>query len=101
VVVNTVSDHIATHFSPAFDVKTLISENIDHPCREPELHCIINHKGQYLLCCDDVIGNFDLGTFPEVGLKEYWYGKRMEIEKTLINVGGRRNYSYCSTCPRI
>jgi len=98
----TMSDHIATHFSPKFDIDALIAKNINHSCVEPRIRVIINHRRQYLLCCDDVIGNFDLGTFPEISIKDYWFGeKRTKIESDLRYSGGRKNYSYCSTCPRI
>lgn len=97
----TMSDHIATHFSPKFDIDALIMRNINHPCREPAIRVIINHRRQYLLCCEDVIGNFDLGTFPELSIKDYWFGeKRTKIQSDLEQNGGRRKHSYCSTCPR-
>jgi len=95
------SDHIATHFSPAFDVKKLAEEHIDNKCDEPQVRVVINSQRQYLLCCDDVIGNFDLGTFPEVSINDYWFGdKHQQIVKDLKVNGGRRKYPYCSTCPR-
>jgi organic radical activating enzyme len=101
MVVNTMSDHIATHFSPIFDVKSLAEQHLDNPCTDPRLHCIINHRGQYLLCCDDVIGNFDLGKFPDIGIEDYWFGeKHKTILENLISAGRRRLYDYCSTCPR-
>ncbi len=71
---------------------------------EPCLHMarlIINHRGQYLLCCDDMIGHFDLGTFPETSLLDYWYGDtRGKIVAELSAEGGRKNYPYCMACPR-
>jgi len=97
----TQSDHVATHFSPAFDMKSLIEKNINHDCPEPRMRVIINHRRQYLLCCDDVVGNFDLGTFPEISIKDYWFGeKHMSIMNNLKGTGGRLNYEYCKTCPR-
>lgn len=98
----TQSDHIATHFSPAFDVKALSDTNKYLSCKdEPQTRVIINHRRQYLLCCDDVIGNFGLGTFPETSIEDFWFGeKRMKIISDLENSGGRLKYAYCSTCPR-
>jgi len=97
----TMSDHIPTHFSPKFDVEALAEKHRNKPCSEPQMHVIINHRREYLLCCDDVIGNFDLGTFPETSIRDYWFGeKNMEIMNNLKNTGGRLKYSYCSTCPR-
>lgn len=101
VEIITQSNHIATHFSPVFDVKELAEKHKNHTCPEPRIRVIINHRRQYLLCCDDVIGNFDLGTFPEISIKDCWFGeKHMSIMNTLNTAGGRLNYSYCSTCPR-
>ena len=97
----TQSDHIATHFSPSFDVEALAEQNRMKDCKEPQIRVVINHRRQYLLCCDDVIGNFDLGTFPETSIEKYWFGeKRMKIMNDLNVAGGRLKYAYCSTCPR-
>ena len=97
----TMSDHIATHFSPSFDVKKLAEAHINNRCTEPQLRVVINHQSQFLLCCDDVVGNFDLGYFPETSIKDYWFGdKHQQIVKDLMENGGRRKHPYCSTCPR-
>jgi hypothetical protein len=100
-VVNTMSEHIVTHFSPRPELQSLIEQNIGNLCMEPRLHCIINHRGQYLLCCDDMVGNFDLGRFPETSIEDYWFGdKHMSIYNTLKQQGGRKSFPYCTTCPR-
>lgn len=97
----TVTEHIPTHFSPKFDVKALAKAHGNSPCWEPQMRVIINHRRQYLLCCDDVVGNFDLGYFPDISIEEYWFGgKRVQIEEDLKQHGGRQKHSYCSTCPR-
>jgi hypothetical protein len=71
------------------------------PCSEPQIRVIINHRRQYLLCCDDVIGNFDLGTFPETSIKDFWFGEyHMKILNDLKETGGRLRHPYCATCPR-
>jgi hypothetical protein len=101
VEIITMSDHIPTHFSPAFDVKALAEKYKNRPCSEPQMRVVINHRQQYLLCCDDVIGNFDLGTFPETSIRDYWFGeKHMSIMNNLKNTGGRLLRPYCATCPR-
>ena len=98
----TQSKHVATHFSPSYPISELANAHRSHDCRLPESSLIINHRGQYLLCCDDVIGNFDLGTFPEVSLEDYWFGeKHQKIVEILGNVGGRESFPYCSSCPRV
>lgn len=97
----TMSEHIPTHFSPKFDVDKLSRMHRNNRCLEASIRVIINHRRQYLLCCDDVVGNFDLGTFPEIGIEEYWFGeKHVNIARDLMNSGGRNKHSYCVTCPR-
>lgn len=95
----TQSAHIPTHFSPAFPVDDLAKKHKDHTCQEPSMRVIINHRSEYLLCCDDVIGNFDLGRFPEVSIAEHWRQKQ-EIQKKLSVAGGRSWHPYCESCPR-
>lgn len=96
------NDHIPTHFSPKFDVVWMAEAYRNNPCAiEPQARVIINHQRKFLLCCDDVVGNFDLGYFPETSIKEYWFGeKHQTIVKDLQISGGRNKYAYCSTCPR-
>jgi len=92
--------HVATYFSPAFNLDELIQRFSPQACEQPDIRVIINHRRQYLLCCDDLIGNFDLGTFPEVGIGNYWNGKKQEIAETLSEMGGRSWHPYCAICPR-
>jgi hypothetical protein len=99
-VMITQSDHIPSHFSPKFDVAGMAREFVENPCVEPAMRCIINHKGQFTLCCEDVVGNFGLGTFPETSIEEYWFGKHAEIEMKLRQPGGRHWHSYCEACPK-
>ena len=93
-------DHIPTHFSPKFDVAALARMASGMSCPEADIRVIINHRRQYLLCCDDVIGNFDLGTFPEIGIEAFWWGKRRDIAASLSQAGGRSWHPYCLSCPR-
>lgn len=92
--------HIATHFSPSFPVIDLARQHAGANCKEPWMRVIINHRRQYLLCCEDVIGNFDLGTFPEVSLQGHWEGRHKMIRERLLEAGGRAWHSYCLSCPR-
>jgi len=101
VQVITFSEHIATHFSPMYPVKDLAERYIDSDCREPAMRCIINHRRQFLLCCEDLVGNFSLGKFPETSIKDYWFGeKHQAIHDNLLENGGRRKHPYCAICPK-
>ncbi len=97
----TQSDHVISHYSSDPRLQQRIEETSGFSCYEPRLHCIINHRGQYLACCEDVIGNFDLGSFPKVSLQEYWYGmKHTRMVESLKLPGGKQFHSYCSICPK-
>lgn len=100
IVISPTSEHIPSHFSPKSDVKALADQYRGNPCLEPAMRCIINHRSQFTLCCEDVIGNFDLGTFPETSIKDYWFGKRAKIQETLSEAGGRNWHPYCASCPK-
>lgn len=97
----TYSAHITTHFSPREELSSLISTYQTHPCTIIRYDCIINHRGQYLLCCEDFLGHFDLGNFPEISLRDYWFGaKHRLIVNNLWRGNQRMNYPYCSICPK-
>lgn len=93
--------HIPTHFSPSFDVVSLAKQNENRPCREPLGRMILNHRGDMLLCCEDLLGNFDLGSINTHSISELWYSvKHQTLVKDLRKPGGRRKYPYCRICPR-
>lgn len=87
-------DHRIAHYNPN---AVAIPER---PCRPVPRRLIINHAGEYLLCCEDLVGEFYLGKFPDLSLKEYWFGGKHErILQDLAAAGGRKKYPYCATCP--
>lgn len=93
--------HVTTHFSPHPDLQRLVQTHVETPCFELRKRMIINHKGEMLLCCDDMPGHFDLGNVFDSTLEELWFSqKHQEIVRVLEEPGGRRNYSHCATCPR-
>jgi hypothetical protein len=93
--------HIPTHFSPKFDIQKLIFEYRNNECTEIRSRVIINHRRQFLVCCEDVIGNFGFGNFPDVSIKDYWFGdKHVAMVNDLKESGRRMNYEYCSICPK-
>jgi len=88
--------HIKTHFHPE-----AISLN-DLKCKQPLVkRLIINYEGRYCLCCEDLNGISGFGSFPEIDLRQYWFGKKhIKFVKDLSMPGGRNKYDYCSICPR-
>lgn len=97
----TGGDHIPTHFSPIFDADKLANEHRGHPCFEPQKRMIINHRGDMLLCCDDMIGNFHLGNIRDQSIEELWFSDRhQELLLGLQEAGERSRHPYCRSCPR-
>lgn len=91
--------HIMTHFYPGAEEQA--AAFLQHVCIEPVRRLILNHKGDMLLCCSDVVGRFDLGRFPDMTLAELWNSpKHVQIVRDLLNFGGRDKYDYCRACPR-
>jgi hypothetical protein len=87
-------DHRPAHFHPG-----LVGNPRLH-CRPVPRRLIVTYRGEYLLCCEDLLGEFAFGRFPEVSLKDYWFGeKHTTILNTLSAPGGRAAYPYCATCP--
>jgi sulfatase maturation enzyme AslB (radical SAM superfamily) len=86
--------HVLTHYGPD---KTL-----------PRVPCtlgrrmLINHKGQFLLCCEDMLGLFAFGSFPEMSLAQFWESsQRNEIVQDVCVNKDRSKYLYCQDCPMV
>lgn len=93
---------IATHFSPVFDVKNLSRQNRMNPCFEPPRRMVINHRGDMLLCCDDMIGHYNLGNIRDHTLEELWYSDvHQDLVLALQRPGGRTVHPHCESCPRV
>lgn len=94
-------EHMVTHFSPMGDVVQLGRSNKEKPCNLPQKRMIINHKGDMLLCCDDLVGNYDLGNIRDNSLEELWYSeKHQDYVLKLMHAGGRNIHPHCLSCPR-
>ncbi len=91
--------HIVSHFSPSKALNPLIKWARNSPCSNTN-RIIIGYDGEMRLCCEDIAGNFNLGTIHKSSLKELWYSaKHQKIVETLAKNGGRLKYRYCSICP--
>ena len=94
-------DRMITHDSPLVDAASMARKHENNPCFQPLVRMIINHRGQMLLCCDDMVGNFNLGTIFEKSIDELWNSELhtnyvIELQKR----GGRKVHNHCLTCPR-
>lgn len=92
---------IPTHYSPVFPVKVLAAQHESRPCSEPLRRMIVNHRGDMLMCCDDMVGHFSLGNVHEKSLEELWYSERhQQLVLALQHPGGRTAHPHCLSCPR-
>ena len=65
------------------------------------MRMIVDYRGEMLMCCDDIVGLFNLGNVRDHTVEELWNSpKHVEIMATLAVPGGREAYGYCRTCPR-
>ena len=94
--------HIVTHFSPRLELGQIINVSQHNPCFEPVRRLILNHRGQMLLCCDDMIGHFDLGVLsPQTSLEQLWFSpKHQGMVLDLTKANSRVHYPHCASCPR-
>lgn len=91
--------HYLTHWQIE-SYKTAV-DHIEEPCSEPMSRLILNHRGEMMLCCEDLPGHFNLGSFPEKSLVELWNSHdHIAICETLAHsFSGRRFYPLCRSCP--
>lgn len=93
--------HVASHFSPSHPTAELAAQYAGCPCHEPTVRMIVNHRGDMLLCCQDVVGHFDLGSVHDTSVRDLWYSKRHQsFVRALSKGGGRAVHSHCRTCPQ-
>lgn len=97
---NTDGNHLTTHHSPRENLQAKIAEHLPTECKIPMTTMIINHRSQYLLCCEDVFGAFKLGKFPETSINDYWFGGNHVSIVNMLVANGRNNYEWCRICPR-
>ena len=92
-----------THHNPYHDTIAIAKRFENNPCRHPLKRMIVNHKGEMLMCCDDLTGNFNLGSVHDNTLEELWYSDRhQDLVLALLRPGGRKfpGNEHCLTCPR-
>lgn len=101
VLVSDGNDRMITHDCPFVDASAVAAQNVGRPCMHPLVRMIVNHRGEMLLCCDDLTNHFSLGSVFESSIEELWYSERhMSIVRTLSHAGGRTQYDHCRRCPR-
>lgn len=95
--------HMITHYSPLPGLQEYINNARNKPCiSDVRDRLIIDHRGEMLLCCDDIEGLWDLGNAENMTLEELWWSdKHVKIMEILSQPGGREEYDYCFNCPRV
>ena len=94
--------HIPSHFSPIHPVDELAKKYSGYPCHEPTNRMIVNHRGDMLLCCQDVVGHFALGSVHDTSVNALWYSARHQaLVRALSKPGGRSVHTHCTTCPQL
>ncbi len=69
------------------------------PCNRPLIRMIVRYDGQICNCCEDVLGEFELGNVFDRSLEDLWYSdKHVHILEDLV-AGRREDYSLCRNCP--
>lgn len=92
--------HRMTHGCREPSTQERVQQARDLPCKRASINFIVNHQGDCLLCCEEMVPHFPLGNVFDTSLKELWFeAERKEIIDTLRTPGGRRNYEYCMECP--
>lgn len=92
--------HRLSHCSPAPTLKRTIKKLSTQPCFRRGRNFVVNHQGDCLLCCEEIVPHFDLGNVHLQPLAEIWNGKRRrKVMRDIGRPGGRLKYPYCTTCP--
>lgn len=86
------------HFPPHFGEGPIVPCS-DRPCFEPTRRMIVNHRGDMLLCCNDMVGNFGLGNLHRSRIEDLWGSEPHERLVTTLQ-DGKRIHPYCQACPR-
>jgi len=93
--------HGLTHYGPMKNITDILAEKQDMTCNEPLDRFIINHRGEVTLCCDDMVGNYNLGRVQDSCLYDLWFGaQHQKIMHQLQRRSGRRGLKFCENCPR-
>jgi sulfatase maturation enzyme AslB (radical SAM superfamily) len=79
-----------------------VTKPITRRCNQPFRYVSVDSKGNYLLCCQDNVGetsgqygSVDTG---EEGFKLFWYGKKMQKIRRYLHEKKRAKISQCSRC---
>jgi len=99
-VLFTNKQYVFKHFDPSEKLAQEIQNNKNKPCFMGQTGMYINHKGDMLMCCSDLIGHFELGNVNNLTLQQLWFSeKHKNLLEKLSNDNSRNNYEHCRICP--
>jgi len=68
-------------------------------CIRPPLRLMLHYTGNMVLCCEDMLEEFELGSAFDTPLEELWHSPRHTEVVEHLTTGPRSRYRLCSTCP--
>jgi radical SAM protein with 4Fe4S-binding SPASM domain len=99
-VVFTSALHRRTHWSSFPGLEKEIEKCRSRTCSQPARRFLINHRGDVLACCEEIVPHFGLGNVHSSSLEELWWGdRRRKLTEDLKHSGGRLAYPFCRNCP--
>jgi radical SAM protein with 4Fe4S-binding SPASM domain len=92
--------HRLSHYSPSPALKGAIERFRLQPCYRHSRNLIVNHQGDCLMCCEEIVSEFGIGNVYRQPLADIWNGRRrQQIIRDLSKPGGRLKHPHCSICP--
>lgn len=79
-----------------------VTEPVEKVCLQPFRYAAVRWTGEYLLCCQDFMGE-TAGTMGSVdrgleGFVSYWFGRKMQETRQALRAGHRGSVPECSRC---
>ena len=68
-------------------------------CFNVARNAVVNHRGEFLACCQEMVPHFNLGSIYDTPLRELWE-RKTDLISILTREDGRIQYPYCATCYR-
>ena len=89
--------HFLTHCFSGDDPE--LEEVINRRCFNVARNMAINHQGDCLACCQEIVPHNDFGNIHTTSLKDMLEAK-VGMIRSLRRNGNRKHYPYCATCLR-
>lgn len=74
-----------------------VGEYSQFRCFNVSRNVAINHRGDFLACCQEMVPHYNFGSIYEESVMALWK-KKEDMIRTLRTRGGREKYAYCAVC---